>query len=510
MAQEAQESISIDQLSEISIKLTAEKNVDRLLELILDESIRVSGSDAGSIYIIESRDGIRQLVFKYTNNLSVPFPFRSFSMPIDQNSISGSCAMTGSIYNFRNMGDSVALLGIRHNQSYDQEYGYHTCNRLVIPLKNYTNDIIGVLQLINKKIDPSYRFKPYADDFASHVRPYTFQDERIVSALASQAAILIERSILFNDIELQLHSFIESLVTALDARDPITAGHSKRVTQYAMRLAQCINRMEFGPYANIQLTTDELDELNIASLLHDVGKIGVREQILMKRNKLSDEGMAALQARLGWMEALFELKRLKGILTPEEEAVEAGLDACRRLFEEINASGFLDPEHRERLEAAHRVVFRDLAGREYRLLGDDEYRNLIVPRGNLTEAERNEINSHVNKSFDILSEIRWTKNLQLVPALAGSHHEKPNGSGYPHGFRRDQLDIRARIMAIADVYDALTAQDRPYKPAIPVDKSLAILREEGTRNGLDPDLVDLFIEMKAYELEMEPAAEPEA
>lgn len=476
----------LDKFSEIGLKLTAEKDVSKLLALILTECMKITDSDAGSIYIKDQEEGSNHLIFTYTQNTSMSFPFNTFKLPINMNSIAGACAATGEIYNFKSMTETQSTLGFTHNKSYDESYGYETCNMLTIPLKNYTNDMIGVMQLINKKRDPNHRFTAYSKDYCNHVIPYTDQDVTIVSALASQAAMLIERSILFEDIENLLDSMIDTLVTALDRRDPITAGHSKRVSSYAMALAYAVNRVDYGTFASLNFSDEELRELRIAGMLHDVGKIGVREYVLMKRNKLSDDAMEQIRWRYKYICRL-------------DEANAAKIIGYLNEIESINKSGFLKDEQEDFLKSIQHLSYTDPEGDIIPLLKPEEFEFLMVKRGNLTQSERKEINDHVLHTFNILSGIEWTRNLKLVPRIASDHHEKPNGQGYPEGRTIDQLELRARILAIADVFDALTAKDRPYKPAIPIDKSLDILEEEAIRRGLDPDLVTLFKEERVYE-----------
>lgn len=489
----------LDQISEIGLKLTAEKDVNKLLELILTECIKLTGSDAGSIYIKEQTDDEEvppQLVFMYTLNTSMSFPFKSFKLPINMNSISGACAMTGRTFNFKDMNDTFEILGFHHNRSFDESYGYETCNMLVIPLKNYTNDIIGVLQLINKKLEPSHQFKAYSKDFHAHVKPYTLSDEKIVGALASQAAMLIERSILFKSIENLLDSMIDTLVTALDRRDPITAGHSKRVASYAVALAKTVNGVTDGPYGSVVFNEESLKELYIAGMLHDVGKIGVREYVLMKRNKLSDDGMNQIRWRYKYLAyRLKESPPFSEVRYPDPEEILSYITA----LEAINKGGFLKDEDKALLDKLKELHYDDSDGETISFLTSEEYEFLSVQRGNLTSSERKEINDHVVHTYNILTGIEWTKALKQVPQIAADHHEKLNGFGYPNGRKADELELRSRILAIADVFDALTATDRPYKPAIPIDKSIEILEDDASKGGLDPELVAIFKNERAYE-----------
>ena len=412
------------------------------------------------------------------------------------NSIAGACAMTGEIYNFKSMDDTQEVLGFHHNRSFDESYGYETCNMLVIPLKNYNNDMIGVLQLINKKEDPAHKFIAYSKDFTPHVIPYDVKDEKIVGALAAQAAMLIERGILFKDIENLLDSMIDTLVTALDRRDPITAGHSKRVATYALALAKTVNAVDYGPYADFSFSEEALKELYIAGMLHDVGKIGVREFVLMKRNKLSDDGMD----RVRW-----RYKYIRKLLTEDPEQVESlqltpeQVDEAIQKLEAINTSGFLKDEDKAVLDRLKDLLLTDVDGSTIPFLTPEEYEFMSVQRGNLTGSERKEINDHAVHTLNILSGIDWTRNLKLVPRIAADHHEKLNGYGYPEGRKADDLETRSRILAIADVFDALTAKDRPYKPAIPIDKSIEILEDDASKGGLDSELVAIFKNERAYE-----------
>lgn len=480
---------TLEQFSEIGLKLIAEKDVAKLLELILTESMKLTGSDAGSLYIKEkpeeAEDGNPKLIFTYTHNMSTKFPFNAFKLPITPHSIAGACAMTGNIYNFATMQQTETELGFKHNRSFDESYGYETCNMLTLPLKNYSGDIIGVMQLINKKIDPEHIFTPYSHTFSEYVKNFTEGDVKLVSTLASQAAILLERSLLFEDIEHLLDSMIHTLVTALDQRDPITAGHSLRVSSYAMALADAVTKDD-NYFKDFQFSPEEMRELKIAGMLHDVGKIGVREYVLMKQNKLSDDSILQIKWRYKYLALQFQ-----------EEA--SFLNSAYLKLETINKSGFLNDEDLALLNQLKTLEKCDASGEAIKLLTDSEYECLSVKRGNLTAAERKEINDHVVHSYRILSGIDWTKNLKQVPRIASDHHEKLNGTGYPEGRNEAQLEIRSRILAIADIFDALTAKDRPYKPAIPIPKSLDILKEEAEKGGLDPILVQLFIEKNVYE-----------
>jgi HD-GYP domain-containing protein (c-di-GMP phosphodiesterase class II) len=474
----------VKKLCTIGVELSARKDVDALLELILKESMEISGSDAGSIYVIQGEGEARQLEFRYTLNQSLNFPYKRFFMPLDLSSIAGACALTGKIYNFKSMHETVEQLGFKHNTSYDESIGYHSVNMLAIPLKNYEGETTGVLQLINKK-DSSCILKEEEDYHC--IVPFTQDDEQIISALASQAAILIERTHLFESIQALLDSVIRALVTALDQRDPITAGHSERVANYAKDLL-----LRLG---GDHITQEQIRELYIAGLLHDVGKIGVPEYLLMKSHKIPVAHLSAIESRFKYIGLVLQTKEVMKTCSSVEREIKEKLDGWILLLKKVNASGYLPDEEEILIHQMATIEIVDLRGDTIRLLEDEEIEPLLIKRGNLTELEREKINSHVKKSFEVLSDILWTKDLLKVPKIASLHHEKLNGRGYPYGLTSDDLSLEARIMSVVDIYDALTATDRPYKPAVPVKKSLEILAEEAKFGSLDSTLVATFKEM---------------
>lgn len=480
----------VEKLSRIGIEMSAQRDVDALLVMILRASMDIVTADAGSIYILEQRGDATLLAFKYTENHTVDYPYQSFAMPLDKNSIAGAAAVTGQTYNFKSMDETLDRLGFKHNRSYDEAAGYHTVNMLTIPLKNYHDEVIGVLQLINKK---SHR-EPLKDQRAySGIVPFTREDEGIIEALASQAAILIERNQLFGEIQQTLESTIKVLVTALDQRDPITAGHSDRVAQYALDLGRYLQQLTDGVHPEYLLDQDHLSELYIAGLLHDVGKIGVPEYLLMKANKLTDAQVDAISSRFKLVALALETERGAFIENPIPDFVKQRQDLMS-LIEKINKSGFLPDADGQVLKALEASKF-SLGSESFKLLEAQEYEQLSIPRGNLTEGERQLINDHVRMSHALLENVKWSRTLKEVPAIASQHHEKLNGKGYPYGLAGPQIGLRGRLMAIADIFDALTAKDRPYKPAMPVAKAISILREEAQRGALDEKLVAYFVAM---------------
>lgn len=485
---------NLDRMILIGTRLSAEKDIDKLMEMILEESMQITNSDGGSLYIITKEDEPK-LQFKYTRNTSKDFPFNSFTMPLTKTSISGYTACTGYTCNLANMDETKEKIGIEYNDSFDKQNNYQTINMLVIPMKNLENKVIGVMQLINKKTDYNFVFEQ-DDDYLSHTEPYTEEEEKIISSLASQTAVLLERNILHEEIERLVKTFIESLVMALDQRDPITAGHSMRLAQYSLALCKAVNEKDDGVYQDTFFDEKQLKEVYYAALLHDIGKIGVREDILLKRNRLSDDAIEAIKYRMYFH--YLNKKDVSEKLSDFESYYVNNISDSISEIESINKVGYLPDEKLEFLNKIKSLNFTDLEGTIKPLLSDEEYDNLAVRRGNLTEEQRLLIQEHPAFSFKVLNEISWSSELDQVPMIASSHHEKLSGKGYPLGLTADDISVQARILAIADIYDALTAKDRPYKPALSIERSISILQEECDRNSLDLDLFNIFKEYKVY------------
>ncbi len=486
----------INALVQVGVEISAQNDVDKLFEKILISCMDITDSDAGSIYF---RQDTGHLKFQYTKNRSKSFPFSSFTLPINDQSIAGACAYNGKTYVLQTMDETIDKIGIHHNSDFDKKMGYKTCNMLVIPMKNYDGDVIGVLQLINKKKNPSdILIPPY--DYNEKIALYTDQEVSVVESLAAQAAILIERAQLIAGIESLLSSFINTLVTALDQRDTITAGHSRRVTKYAMNLARAVNEAKEGKYKDACFDELELKELYYAGLLHDVGKIGVREFVLMKDNKLTKDQMSVICYRYKWIMSELKVKINSGEGTDKDKYQVEMIPTWLEHIEDINTCGFLTDERKQKLAVICEQIV-EINGEEIPLITDEEKKFLSVQKGNLTAEERAMIQSHATYSFEILDGIEWTSELLDVPRIAGAHHEFLNGEGYPKGIKDDEIMLQSKILTVADIFDALTASDRPYKPAVPIPRSLSILEEEVKACHLDGELVRLFIDEKLYEID---------
>jgi HD-GYP domain-containing protein (c-di-GMP phosphodiesterase class II) len=407
-------------------------------------------------------------------------------------------------------------------------------------MRNHRNEVIGVIQLINRKIRKEDRLTP--EDALRKVIPYEREFEEMALSLASQAGVAVENTLLLahvtqlaRDIERLFNGFVLSSSAAIEARDNTTAGHSKRICDYAMAMARRMNELDDGPFSAVRFTETDLKEFEYACVLHDIGKIGVPEEILVKATRLNDAAVDVIRYRLAYykeylkQEALRKQMRFllelssdtsgaraadKSFIAEIDEALKKRLDDIDLDLDfvvRINRLGYLSDEDEARLRLIAAKELVDTDGLQKAFLTSFEFTNLSVKRGNLTEEEREKINAHVVHTYTILSQIPWNKELARVPQIAGAHHERNDGSGYPRGLTKEQLPLQARILAMVDVYEALTAQDRPYKKAKPKHVALQILREEASKNKLDPDIVDLFIRDKLYDVvNLEPGARPPA
>jgi HD-GYP domain-containing protein (c-di-GMP phosphodiesterase class II) len=388
-------------------------------------------------------------------------------------------------------------------------------------MRNAEDQIIGVLQLINKKVRPEVILYP-AELTEREVIPFAQSDEQLGLALAGQAAVALENSLLYEDRERLFEGFIRASVQAIESRDPTTSGHSERVALLTVSLAEAASAVTSGPLRDMTFSQDQLREIRYAGLLHDFGKVGVNENVLVKAKKLypRDWENLVLRFALAKTTMLFsDYRRRVEILREEgaksyvsrvkelDEALERDLkeiDNMLDTLDQANTPQVLSEEVSRALQDIANRSYEDIDGRVHPLLTPYEVVNLSIPRGTLNQEERREIESHVAHSFQFLQAIPWTRSLRGVPTIAYAHHERLDGSGYPCGLKGTEIMPQSRMMAIADIFDALTAADRPYKRAVPVQQALKILEEEAERGQLDLDLVRLFIEKRVYEKVLPP------
>ncbi|HEY3175102.1 MAG TPA: HD domain-containing phosphohydrolase [Candidatus Polarisedimenticolia bacterium] len=479
----------VSALNRIGIALSAERDADALLGLILTKCREITAADAGSLYLVEEDEwGSRCLVFKLAQNDTVPISLKEARVRIDHQSLAGHVAMSGKTLNIEDVYDLPAWKDYTFNRSFDEQTGYRTRSVLVVPMTNQKDEILGVVQLINRR----------APEQALPGIPF---DERCVAlarSLASQAAVALENARLYAEIRRLFDGFVRASVTAIESRDPTTSGHSSRVATLSVALAETINRISGGPLAASRFGPEDLRELHYATLLHDFGKIGVREQVLLKGKKLYPHELRAIQDR-------FRIARLNvelaGARRPDPELAKRleEIDRYLDLIGRTNEPSILDEGDSKVLAELARLAVPDAMGGKIPLLSPEEAACLSVRRGSLTPDERLEIESHVTHTYQFLSTIPWTRELRRVPAIAHAHHEKLDGSGYPLGLKAGEIPILSRIMTVCDIFDALTARDRPYKRAIPCEKALAILETDVREGRVDGDIFRVFVEARIFE-----------
>jgi HD-GYP domain-containing protein (c-di-GMP phosphodiesterase class II) len=505
----------LGELNAIGIRLSEESNPRFLLETILSKAREITSSDAGSLYIVDHGADEDYLRFALAQNDSVTIPFRAATLPLTEASVAGYVALTGRIVNLADAYTPPVESPFTINRWFDEQTHYRSKSMLVVPMRTPQGDTIGALQLINCKGDWRGSLSQPAD-VEQYVRPYGARHEKLAGSLASQAAAAIHNRRLYLSIRDLFEGFVEASVTAIEARDPTTSGHSFRVADLTVALAEIVNRCQTGPYARVRFNAEELMELRYASLLHDFGKVGVREHVLVKSKKLYPADLdrichrvqllkreLALRTARAKLDAAVAQRRdyaaLAARLDTELATALADLDRQLDLIVLANEPSVQVRELGDDIAAIAARVWQDAAGAAQRILTPDEARILAIPRGSLTDAERRDIQDHVVHTFEFLSRIPWTKELRRVPDIAGAHHEKLDGSGYPKRARAEQIPVQSRMMAIADIYDALTAKDRPYKKAVRSDEALAILDAERRAGALDSDLLDLFISARVFE-----------
>src|SRR5262245_10461293 len=505
------------QLNQIGVSLSAERDTDALLDLILTNARKITSSDAGSVYLVEEApDGTRRLRFKLSQNDSVRVPFAEFTLPIDDASVAGHVALTGSVLRLDDAYVLPAGSPFKINREFDERAGYRTKSMLVVPMATPQGTVIGALQLINCKRDPAARLVTAAAVEAA-VTPYPERFGSLAASLASQAAVALENSRLYQSIQALFEGFVQASVTAIESRDPTTSGHSFRVADFTVALATAVDRTDGGTFRDVRFSPDEMREIRYASLLHDFGKVGVREKVLVKAKKLPPGQLDLIRQRGEIIRRGLELRHAArktdwllrhgrdgfderaAVWDADLAQVLADLDQQMKAVAAANEPTVMPDEVSAGiLELADRS-FPDYGGDSLTLLTPEEARVLSITRGSLTPEEYEEIQSHVVHTYQFLKQIPWTQELRRVPEIARSHHEKLNGSGYPAGWGAADIPIQTRMMTISDIFDALTSRDRPYKPALPIDRALDILGQERRAGALDGDLLSLFIAVRPWE-----------
>jgi HD-GYP domain-containing protein (c-di-GMP phosphodiesterase class II) len=504
---------ALEYLNRIGAALSSEKNLDKLLETILTAAKTITNADGGTLYrLVDERlkfeiilNDSLNIAMGGTTGVPVPFypiPLRATDGAPNNSMVAAYAALHDETVNIADAyaADGFDFTGTR---AFDKKTGYRSTSFLTIPMKNHDGEIIGVLQLLN------------ALDEEGKVAPFTVEDQRLAESLASQAAIALTNRMLINQLETLFEALIGLINTAIDDKSPYTGGHCKRVPTLTMMLAEAAAAVTDGPLADFKMTEKDRYELKIAGLLHDCGKITTPVHVVDKATKLETifDRVHFVAQRFEILKRDAEVKLLRAKLAAVEHGDGASvaraerdyaakiqqLDDDREFVRRVNIGGErMSAEDQARVSKIAAYKMRGEDGKMTIFLSEDERNNLNIPYGTLTQPEREIINHHIVATIKMLETLPWPKHLKHVPEYAGGHHERMDGKGYPKGLTRDQMSIQARIMGIADIFEALTAKDRPYKVGKTLSESLGILAKFKQNGHVDPDLFDVFVREKVY------------
>jgi HD-GYP domain-containing protein (c-di-GMP phosphodiesterase class II) len=505
----------LEQLNLIGASLSAERDINRLLELILTAAKSITGADGGTLYRVAEDQTLRFEIVR-TSSLKYylggtsgnPVPFYPIQLYRDgrpnHSMVAAYAALTGKTVNIADAytADGFDFSGTR---AFDSKTGYRSKSFLTVPMRNHEHETIGVLQLINAVAPGSGEIVAFSES-----------DQRLAESLASQAAIALTNRMLINQLEQLFESFINLINSAIDEKSPYTGGHCQRVPQLTMMLAEAVNETREGTLADFHMTEKDRYELKIAGLLHDCGKVTTPVHVVDKATKLEAifDRIHLIDTRFEVLKRDAEIELLKekallvahGAKRAEHDAADARhrdrlrrLDDDRAFLRACNIGGEAMREADiERVRTIARYRWTDISGHEANFLSEDELKNLTIRAGTLTPEERQVINHHIVATIKMLEALPWPRHLKNVPEYAGGHHERMDGKGYPKGLTREQMSVQARVMGIADIFEALTAKDRPYKKGKTLSESLEILGKFRLNGHIDPELFDVFVRRKVY------------
>jgi HD-GYP domain-containing protein (c-di-GMP phosphodiesterase class II) len=500
----------LEQLNAIGASLSAERDIDRLLEAILTAAKTITRADGGTLYRVTEDKTLRfeivrtsSLKYYLGGTTGNPVPFYPIQLYKDgkpnHNMVAPYAALTGKTVN---IADAYTAEGFDFSgtRAFDSKTGYRSKSFLTVPMRNHEREIIGVLQLINAQ-----------DPRNGEIVAFSASDQRLAESLASQAAIALTNRMLIIQLEQLFESFINLINTAIDEKSPYTGGHCQRVPTLTMLLAEAVNETKEGPLKDFTMSEKDRYELKIAGLLHDCGKVTTPVHVVDKATKLETifDRVQLIDTRFEVLkrDAEIESLRKRATLKPMEAAEEdkrlrerlRQFDDDRKFLHACNVGGErMRDEDIDRVRRIAAYRWRDMSGHEADFLTADEVKNLTIRAGTLTEDERKVINHHIVATIRMLEALPWPKHLTKVPEYAGGHHERMDGKGYPKGLTREQMSVQARCMGIADIFEALTAKDRPYKKGKTLSASLEILGRMKLNNHVDPDLFDIFVRLKVY------------
>jgi len=517
----------LDELNAIGVALSNERDIDRLLEIILIAAKRITHADAGTLYLMEPEQQVLKFEIIHNDTLGIAlggttgnpitfFPVKLYDEAGKPNHqmVVAYAALNGITINIP---DAYSAEGYDFSgtKAFDKKTGYRSTSFLTVPMRNHENETIGVLQLINaeKRADPDItRPDGQQNKQDDIIIPFSAADQHLVESLASQAAIALTNRRLIKQMEDLFESFINLINSAIDDKSPYTGGHCERVPILTMLLAEAASRTDAGPLKDFVMTDKDRYELKIAGLLHDCGKVTTPVHVVDKATKLHTlfDRIHLIDERFEILKRDAEIAMLRAMLDAKNEHAKKQiqqawilrcqqLNADRDFLRHCNIGAEkMPPEDQARVRQIAQYRWRNAAGEEADFLSADEVENLTIRAGTLTAAERQIINHHIEVTITMLESLPWPKHLKNAPEYAGGHHERMDGKGYPRGLTRDQMSVQARVMGIADIFEALTAKDRPYKKGKTLTESLHILGQFRLNGHIDPDLFEIFVRDKIY------------
>lgn len=499
----------ISLLNEVGIALSSEKNFSTLLEKILIGAKKITKADGGTLYLLNAEKQLEMVVVQ-TDSLGIhlggntdkPINFKPVSLYTNDGSANLSMVVTRAVIEDKpiNIVDAYNTEGYDFSGTYefDKSTGYHSQSFLAVPLKNHENDVIGVLQLINaKSVD------------TEDIIPFTEEDQHLVESLASQAAVAIANKQLVDSLNELFSSLVQLIATAIDEKSPHTSGHCKRLPDITMALADAVHDTKRGIFKNFLMTKEDRYELEVAAWLHDCGKLTTPEYVMDKSTKLERivDRIELVDIRLELIKRDVEIERLTKLVdgknkdkinTIYKEKIKTLNEVSEFLRRHNKGVEFMHEDDIDKVRQWAQLQWTDKAGVKQPLLSEDEVNNLCIVKGTLTQEERDIINNHIVATVKMLDTLPFPKHLQNVPEYAGGHHERVDGKGFPKGLVKDEMSVQARIMAIADIFEALTARDRPYKDPMKLSQAVSILKTMSETGHIDADLFDVFIEQSVH------------
>lgn len=467
----------MQQILDIGIALTAEKNPDKLLYFIVDTAMNLTGSDGGTLYILKDNALIFKIMKTKSKNIDMGREGETINIPpveLKRENICAYSAINKAALNIEDVYESD-LFDFSGPKKYDEINGYRTKSMVAIPMISNEDEVIGVMQLIN------------AMDDNGEIRSYTKEEERILMALSSQTAIALSNMAYLDEISKQMWSFTEAMTEVIDARTPYNGSHTRKVAEYVGIIADYINMLHDRGEEELYFTKDHRDQLVMAAYLHDIGKMVIPTEIMNKQTRLGKR-LSDVEGRIEKISLLLQIDYLKNQISEEiyNEMVKR-LDDTLEIVKTVNGVGFLNDSLIESLNPIFEYVYNSPDGKlSIPFITDDEKECLSIVRGTLTPEERKNMESHVVMTDRILKKVYFNKSFRMAPIWASQHHECINGTGYPNGIEGDAFCTEARIIAVADICDALMATDRPYKKPLPMDKAFSIMQnmvEEGKLDG---------------------------